>query len=112
MIMRKISYFFNYFINRQRYRVKHAIKQKEIKDIKLRVDLTEKKSKEIFEDNMRSTVDKSISRFDLQKLEDEIPEIEEEELLPEVPADGIVNLHFKFLKSFIICNSYLNLGNS
>jgi hypothetical protein len=37
-----------------------------------------------------SNVEKNISRFDLQKLEEDIPEIEEEELLPEIPEDGIV----------------------
>lgn len=41
-----------------------------------------------------STLEKSFSRFDLEKAEEEIPTIEEEEKLPEIPQDGIVDLNF------------------
>jgi hypothetical protein len=94
--------FANYVFSWQSYRDKYAIKQREIQDVKRRVNLTEKKSKEIFEDNFLSSVEKNISRFDLQKLEEDIPVIEDEELLPEIPEDGIV----------IFCNENFSIFNS
>lgn len=55
-----------------------------------------KKSKEVFGKDIMSvnSLAKSLSRFDLERAEEEIPTIEVEEKLPEIPQDGIVDLNF------------------
>jgi len=83
--------------SQQNFEGKKELRLKELKQISTRAEMAEIKSRSLFEDNFAEDVRRSLSLFDIEKEEEEIPEIEESEELPALPDEAYVIFIFNFL---------------